>query len=61
MYNMTFNEDSGHWYMDIDGIRLVYEPMQGDFQKLVGWYRPDGWIEEQRVDGYTAMALDMIE
>ncbi len=48
MYNMVFNEDSGHWYMDIDGIRLVYEPMQNNFPKLVGWYRPslDGWEEE---------------
>lgn len=31
-------EKSLHTYKDIDGIRLVREG-----HKIVGWYRPDGW------------------
>lgn len=32
--------DTGHTYVDIDGIRLVKEG-----KKIVAWYRPDGWLE----------------
>lgn len=32
--------DTGHTYVDIDGIRLVKEG-----KRIVGWYRPDGWLE----------------
>lgn len=38
------NEEIGHYYVDCDGIRLVYECVDGvSFPRLVGWYRPDGW------------------
>ncbi len=49
-------EDTGHWYQDIDGIRLVYEDGE-----IVGWYRPDGWGVQMPMDGYAAMVREMIE
>lgn len=40
------NEELGHYYVDCDGIRLVYECVNGvSYPKLVGWYRPDAWEE----------------
>lgn len=35
-----FDFDTGHTYVDIDGIRIVKEG-----KKIVGWYRHDGWLE----------------
>ena len=32
-----YNEELNHYYIDIDGIRLVFEDGQ-----LIGWYRPWG-------------------
>lgn len=40
------NEELGHYYVDCDGIRLVYECVSGvSIPRLVAWYRPDGWEE----------------
>lgn len=33
--NDMYNEETNHYYVDLDGIRLVFED-----GKLVGWYRP---------------------
>lgn len=30
-----YNEETNHYYVDLDQIRLVFED-----GKLVGWYRP---------------------
>lgn len=40
---MYYDEDAEKWYMDLDGIRIVYEANQNGLVKPVGWYRPDGW------------------
>lgn len=62
MANIWYCEDTGHWYQDIDGIRLVYEKEFGfRFPKLVGWYRPDGWGVQMPIDGYAAMVGEMLE
>lgn len=61
MANIWYCEDTGHWYQDIDGIRLVYEKDPGNFPKLVGWYRPDGWGVQMPIDGYAAMVGEMLE
>lgn len=39
------NSDTGNHYIDIDGIRLVK-----DGKKIVGWYRPDGWEQNDEID-----------
>lgn len=36
----NYNPETGHSYVDLDKIRLVK-----DGNKIVGWYRPDGWLE----------------
>ena len=56
MANIWYCEDTGHWYQDIDGIRLVYEDGE-----IVGWYRPDGWGVQMPMDGYAAMVGEMLE
>ena len=57
---MLFNKDTDHWYLDIDGIRLVYENV-GEY-KLVGWYRPDGWGKTAPAEnGYAVMVGGMLE
>lgn len=39
-YSSEYNPETGHSYVDIDNIRIVK-----DGNKIVGWYRPDGWLE----------------
>lgn len=38
-----YNPETNHFYRDLDGIRLVYEPAWHDATtvELVGWYRPE--------------------
>ena len=57
------NEELGHYYVNIDGIRLVYERVNGDsMPQLVGWYRPDAWGKPAPVEnGYAVMATSMLE
>ncbi len=52
----SINKELNHVYQDIDRIRLVWE--NGE---LVGWYRPDGGLDEDEPDGYAVMAKDMLE
>lgn len=57
------NEELGHYYVDCDGIRLVYECVDGvSYPKLVGWYRPDAWGKPAPVEnGYAVMVGGMLE
>ncbi len=41
---LTVQDEAVHYYRDIDGIVLVYEPKTDTgVCELVGWFRPDGW------------------
>ena len=62
-FEVERNKELDHRYMDVDGIRLVYERVNGDpIPQLVGWYRPDAWGKPAPVEnGYAVMAGRMLE
>ena len=60
MPNLHWNEDTQHWYTDIDQIRLVWEETNHGLE-LAGWYRPGGWKKDHSHDPYARIASGMLE
>lgn len=60
MPNLYRNEDTGHWYMELDQIRIVFEETLHGLE-AVGWYRPGGGKKEYSNDPYARIAREMLE
>jgi len=62
-FDVERNNELDHCYVDVDGIRLVYECVNGvSIPQLVGWYRPDAWGKPAPVEnGYAVMVGGMLE
>lgn len=46
MKEKTYDWEAEEIYEDFHGIRLIRDCEEVDSDKIIGWYRPDGWEEK---------------